>query len=246
MNIDTLDIGYNQYYGDPGVNNGEPRFYHKNNGSFDFEGWLAYSDDSNSIIDDPVFVQNLSPGNDGKWGTPDDEGDLHLQPGSPCIDQGTNSIADMPETDFEGDLRIMDGDKNGEAIVDMGADEYIAASCDNDTGCDESVAITLASFNVKAGNHSVKIIWETGDETDNLGFNIYRAESTEGAYVKINKSLIYSKVGTGLGATYEFIDENVKNRTSYFYKLEDVDIYGLSNTHGPVSATPRLVYGIVK
>lgn len=50
----------------------------------------------------------------------------HLMPGSPCIDTGKNDpYGGLPSTDFEGDQRIIDGDKNGTAIVDMGADEYI-------------------------------------------------------------------------------------------------------------------------
>ena len=32
------------------------------------------------------------------------------------------------------------------------------------------------------------------------------------------------------------LDEDVKNRTTYFYKLEDIDIYDTSTMHRPVSA----------
>ena len=105
-------------------------------------------------------------------------------------------------------------------------------------------AITLASFDVKPGNNKVTLIWTTGDETDNLGFNIYRADSKDGEYVKINASLIASKVGSGLGTSYEFTDSDVKNRTTYFYKLEDVDVNGVKTMHGPVSAMPRFIFRI--
>ena len=107
-------------------------------------------------------------------------------------------------------------------------------------------AITLASFDAKPGNSKVALIWTTGDETDNLGFNIYRAESKDGEYAKINSSLIASKVGSGLGTSYEFADSDVKNRTTYYYQLEDVDVNGVKTMHGPVSATPRLIYGVGK
>ena len=54
-----------------------------------------------------------------------DNGDLHLQLDSPCIDAGTNSAPEIPGTDFEGDPRVFDGDNDGTATVDMGIDEYV-------------------------------------------------------------------------------------------------------------------------
>jgi hypothetical protein len=70
-------------------------------------GWVG----EGNISEEPRFVD--PPG-----------GDFHLQRGSPCIDKGTNA-AELLDTDFEGDPRIVDGDKNGIERVDMGADEYI-------------------------------------------------------------------------------------------------------------------------
>ena len=52
-------------------------------------------------------------------------GDYHLTADSPCIDMGTNDAPSLPDTDFEGDQRIFDGDNDGNATVDMGVDEYV-------------------------------------------------------------------------------------------------------------------------
>ncbi|NPA94981.1 MAG: right-handed parallel beta-helix repeat-containing protein [Thermodesulfobacteria bacterium] len=54
-----------------------------------------------------------------------DSGDFHLLLGSPCIDAGNNNASSLPETDFEGDFRILDGNMDGNSIVDMGADEFV-------------------------------------------------------------------------------------------------------------------------
>jgi len=51
--------------------------------------------------------------------------DFHLTDGSPCIDAGANAAPGIPSADFEGNARAIDGDGNGTATVDMGADEFI-------------------------------------------------------------------------------------------------------------------------
>ena len=51
--------------------------------------------------------------------------DYHIMPGSPCIDAGDpNYIAGPNETDLDGNPRILDGDGDGNNVVDMGAYEY--------------------------------------------------------------------------------------------------------------------------
>jgi predicted outer membrane repeat protein len=59
----------------------------------------------NNINTDPLFVDP-------------DNGDYHLQADSPCIDQGDPYAPELPDTDFEGDDRII-----GDA-PDIGADEF--------------------------------------------------------------------------------------------------------------------------
>jgi hypothetical protein len=97
-----------------------------------------------NIEADPQFVD---PGHWDDNGTPDDYdddffvmGDYHLLPGSPCIDAGTNDIDDpetegveeLPETDFDGLPRIIDGDGNGTLIVDIGAYEHLRGDVNYD------------------------------------------------------------------------------------------------------------------
>jgi len=72
-----------------------------------------------NINADPKFVDSFG-------------GNLRLQSGSPCIDHGNNyedydmlapGFQPLPATDMDGNWRIMDGNNDGTATVDMGAYE---------------------------------------------------------------------------------------------------------------------------
>ncbi|MCX5905388.1 MAG: hypothetical protein NTV89_18395 [Proteobacteria bacterium] len=111
------------------------------------------------------------------------------------------------------------------------------------TTTEQPTAIELASFTATPKKREIILEWETASEINNAGFNIYRSESENGAYTKINAALIPTKGSTTQGASYEFVDTAVKNRKTYYYKLEDIDLNGTATMHGPVSATPRLILG---
>ena len=101
--------------------------------------------------------------------------------------------------------------------------------------------ISLVDFNATAGSNSVKLTWSTASEIDNAGFNIYRA-GVDGEFVKINAEIIPAQGTSANGAAYQFVDNDVQNRQTYSYKLEDVDLNGAATIHGPVQATPRFIY----
>jgi hypothetical protein len=69
----------------------------------------GYSGEGN-INADPLFVDAAND-------------NYHLSLDSPCIDVGDNEAGAIPDQDFEGDERILDGDGNTTRIVDMGVDE---------------------------------------------------------------------------------------------------------------------------
>jgi hypothetical protein len=79
-----------------------------------------------------VTYSNIQGGYEGEGNIDQDPlwvdaegGDYHLGIGSPCIDAGTNDAMLLPEYDFEGDPRVLDGDGDGLAVVDMGIDESV-------------------------------------------------------------------------------------------------------------------------
>jgi hypothetical protein len=113
-------------------------------------------------------------------------------------------------------------------------------------GTVETTLIELSEFTAKPGNKKVTVQWSTASEIDNVGFNIFRAESRDGNYEKINSELIPAQGSSTQGADYIFIDHTVKNRKTYYYKLQDIDLEGKSTFNGSVSTTPRWIFGVFK
>ncbi len=105
--------------------------------------------------------------------------------------------------------------------------------------------IALSSLEAIPANGAVALQWSTESEIENAGFNIYRSLNGE-EYEQINNGLIPAEGSPTEGTTYELMDTGVQNRKTYHYKLEDVDLNGTTTMHGPVSATPRLIYGIIQ
>jgi hypothetical protein len=101
-----------------------------------------------------------------------------------------------------------------------------------------ATVINLQDFQAIPGNRKVTLIWTTASEIDNVGFNIYRSSEKDGSYERINAELIPAKGSPATSSTYQFTDKPVRNRKTYWYKLEDIDTQGKVTMHGPVSAKP--------
>ncbi|PYX51552.1 MAG: hypothetical protein DMG79_02805, partial [Acidobacteria bacterium] len=106
--------------------------------------------------------------------------------------------------------------------------------------------ITLQWFSAhsgtdKNGANRVVLMWKTGGEAHNLGFNIYREQN--GNRVRMNPSVI---AGSALlmsgalrkhaGRSYAWIDPSA-GMTGASYWLEDIDVSGMRTIHGPVFLT---------
>jgi hypothetical protein len=175
------------------------------------------------------YVRAVRLGSCGSFGDSDgdgicDDGDVSGTVGdNPCSGGNTVFCDDNCPDDANSDQADADNDGIGDVC--------------------EPTLIQLSAFTATPTSGAVILQWATESETDNAGFNIYRADSEDGEYVKINAALIPAEGSSTQGTSYEFVDTDVLNRKTYYYKLEDIDLNGNSTMHGPVSATPRLIYG---
>lgn len=82
---------------------------------------------SNCVYGNGTGYQYVSPGTGDinvdpkleRWGF----GRIHLEPGSPCIDSGDDSVFVSGDKDIDGQDRHVAGNSDGAAVIDIGADE---------------------------------------------------------------------------------------------------------------------------
>ena len=128
---------------------------------------LTYSDVEGGLpgvgnIDaDPMFVLNPDPGPDREWGTEDDDyGDLHLLPGSPCIDAGNNwgvppDTADLDSDNDTSELTPLDLDGNPRFADDLGT---------SDTGCGVPVVVDMGTYEFEGNSVNPVYLGDIGGD----------------------------------------------------------------------------------
>lgn len=114
-----------------------------------------------------------------------------------------------------------------------------AASCTVNFNGSAS-AVSFVDFTATPYNGAVDLEWETSFELDHLGFNVFRSDSEGRDFIQINSELIRNSISyiTARGK-YRFIDDDVTNGETYYYYVQDVDIFGNVELHGPKIATPE-------
>jgi alpha-tubulin suppressor-like RCC1 family protein len=104
-------------------------------------------------------------------------------------------------------------------------------------GMDPTLPIELSSFTatVTASNF-VSLNWVTQSETQVLGYNLYRSNDNIASHaIKINNAAIPAS-NTSQQQSYSFMDrDDIQVNHTYYYWLENVDINGFNNLHGPIS-----------
>jgi hypothetical protein len=92
---------------------------------------------------------------------------------------------------------------------------------------DIALPVELSDFSAVWNSYGgVKIFWEAKSQQQNLGWNLYRAETKGGKFVKINGKLIEGAGTTAVPMKYSFTDKDVKKGISYFYYLENISFNG--------------------
>ncbi len=111
-------------------------------------------------------------------------------------------------------------------------------------GGDQQLPVELVSFSAISGDGFVNLKWKTASEVDNQGFIIFRSLAEEGQYELLDSyesnDALKGAGNSSQERSYTYLDKNLFNGTTYWYKLADVDLNGVLTEHGPIYATPSV------
>jgi len=82
------------------------------------------------------------------------------------------------------------------------------------------------------------IRWATASEVDNFGFDVYRSESEDGPFDKLNDRVIEGAGTIDEPQRYEFVDDTIDPRKTYYYYVESISMSGVRQRFTPVGKAP--------
>jgi hypothetical protein len=100
--------------------------------------------------------------------------------------------------------------------------EHTVRVVDNEIALPVKLSALGAMWNPDGG---IRVFWEAESQRENLGWNVYRSETEDGKYVKINGDLIKGAGTTANPMKYDFVDEDAISGKSFYY-LENISFDG--------------------
>jgi len=105
-------------------------------------------------------------------------------------------------------------------------------------------AVEIIEFVAIPSCDGVMLGWKTATEVGLVGFDLYRGASADGPFERLNAALIAAQQpGSPVGAMYAWHDGDAPAGTSWYYRLEQVQVGDVRTTYGPLLATvPHCVF----
>lgn len=203
----------------------------------------------NSISVNPLFVRDPDAGDDGYWGTEDDDyGDFHLTDASPCIDAGTNTPVDvddeevdLPGEDMDGEVRISDGDFDEIKIIDIGADEFVDKDRDGLPDFTEGISVMVSPIGGNTAENGTEAEFTVSLNTrpdGNVVINIASGNTNEGAASPVALTFNASDWETPQTVTVTGVDDDLADGDRPFTVQLTIDTGSTTDTTGYAGLDP--------
>ena len=80
--------------------------------------------------------------------------------------------------------------------------------------------------------------WTLASEQDNFGFEVYRGDTEEGQFTKLNKDTILGAGTTDETQKYQFRDDTIDPCKDYWYYIESISTGGVREKFTPTFKAP--------
>jgi secreted PhoX family phosphatase len=141
--------------------------------------------------------------------------------------QNPNSGNTQSQMDIEGNSVVW----NSSTTIVIARKEFLGPLFIND----ERLQVELSGFNIREYDGLVSLSWHTASEVDNAGFEIERANGTEGEFERIasflNDSTLRGLGTSSMGKSYFYSESEHLTPGVYRYRLLDVSTDGVRTAH---------------
>ena len=73
---------------------------------------------------------------------------------------------------------------------------------------------------------SNRLKWVTASEVNNFGFDVFRGDSEEGPFTRVNQDTIPGAGSSDTPIQYEYVDESIEAGRAYWYYVESISMSG--------------------
>jgi len=80
--------------------------------------------------------------------------------------------------------------------------------------------------------------WTTASEVENLGYDVYRSESEDGPFERVNRDTIPGAGTSDDTHDYVFVDDTIFSGVAYYYYVESIALDGERERFTPVFQAP--------
>ncbi len=86
--------------------------------------------------------------------------------------------------------------------------------------------------------YSNTVRWTTASEVDNFGYDVYRGDSPDGPFERLNPEVIEGAGTTDEPTRYRYVDDRIDPRRTYYYYVESISMSGIRERFTPVGKAP--------
>ncbi len=72
----------------------------------------------------------------------------------------------------------------------------------------------------------LRVAWRLQSQENVYGFNVLRADTNQGPWVRVNKEVIPGHGSTGVMHEYQYFDEGLTIGQTYYYQVEEITFDG--------------------